>query len=1236
MDPPNDAPSDAPEADAGIVTPGKRVCSCSACARFTCVDLHGEKQRGRPQYPKTIKRHTLNDQLLTRKREIQEEALADAVLLATLHGVDLNSTASDKGSVSAVPDDPEVVHQAQDAPRTGESSRASQVDDIASGSVDKRPSELKGRLNLLSALQSGLDHRRRLVPFNSKLAFTRPPVTLEEPPAPIDACTQEAQDFLEFYNWLQSTRLHLASCADTQDRDLDTQLASLLRAVQEHIDKLKSMIKHAWELEKVEAGLYGLDSAQHRGPVVVHPPNMSPSPADLQPFVLAALIMVTILHAVHGVNRVDSHYILTTIRVLLFGALAYCGMAGGTAPTEAQVILLKTVPKDVRTALKRLNIDPEIIRFACCPRCFKTYRPDESREDDPYPHACQSVETDRPECGALLVVRKELAPLRKGDPSPRIVYRALKTYPYRTLASWLAALFLRPAMEQILLSSWDQSAPSGSSWTDIFHSPEIRRFRGPDGKLFSMQRPGSLNLVFGLFIDWFNPFGNKKAGKSHSVGAMYMVCLNFPPEIRYRPENIYLVAIIPGPKEPSLHQLNHLLHPLVDELESFWSRGLFLKRTALRFLGLFLRIALIPLICDLPALRKAAGFASHSSKHFCSFCRLRKHQISDIHRPWPTRTAEQHRQVAREWRDADTEAKRSATFDEHGIRWSELLRLPYWDPTRFPVVDAMHCLFLGNLRHHCRDVWGIDVKDNGGSKKMAPHTPEEQSLWLNRVVAGLRKGSRSALSSIRKGYIAAVAQVNDVSPSTSLTKKDYITALLDWTTTNSIDDMALPPVLSEDTIDFHVAEGPHDISKFRIITQDVINVIRADICNTILPSWLEPPPKNFGNAAHGKLKADQWRTVCTVNLTITLTRLWGVASAAQRERLLLENFIHLVTAVDLATRRSMSEERAKAFDDHMFKYLQGLRELFAHDLVPNHHLSLHLVTCLLMFGPVHGWWAFPFERYNGLLGALNTNNLSDGIALTFMHGFYSGAELRWLMASTSWPADEVYQDMVDAFHASFKDAARGTRASDVLSFGRHDIADTEKSDSTPLPSAEVTLSRPFYDEVLRLMPSALASFYEEVEDDRAKLSPYVQHLKNVSIRRVNYATRAHARRDSYILFNLPLFPGSPSRAGQISDIFKHRRLEAGNHVESTFLVVDSFQELTPADQAHDPYRAHPGLQTRLCYTRTDGQYVIRLKDVVGHFAAFVYSPSEVGQECIVCRSLDRASSIIMSIGAVIY
>ncbi|KAF9440835.1 hypothetical protein P691DRAFT_639106, partial [Macrolepiota fuliginosa MF-IS2] len=73
-------------------------------------------------------------------------------------------------------------------------------------------------------------------------------------------------------------------------------------------------------------------------------------------------------------------------------------------------------------------------------------------------------------------------------------------------------------------------------------------------------------LVFSLNVDWFNPLGNIQNGKHVSVGTIYMTCLNLPQGIWDKMENIFLVGIIPGPNEPSLTHINHLIEPLVDVL----------------------------------------------------------------------------------------------------------------------------------------------------------------------------------------------------------------------------------------------------------------------------------------------------------------------------------------------------------------------------------------------------------------------------------------------------------------------------------------------------------------------------------------------------------------------------------------------------------------------------------------------------------------------------------------------
>jgi hypothetical protein len=164
-------------------------------------------------------------------------------------------------------------------------------------------------------------------------------------------------------------------------------------------------------------------------------------------------------------------------------------------------------------------------------------------------------------------------------------------------------------------------------------------------------------------------------------------------------------------------------------------------------------------------------------------------------------------------------------------------------------------------------------------------------------------------------------------------------------------------------------------SRSNLLGKELLQTVRSDIARTSFPSWLVRPPRNFGSASHGKLKADQWRSVCTVSLIITLVRIWGSATASELQRKLLRNFTDLVIAVEIATKRSTSSHHVDIYRVHLTRYLHSLLELFPdHKLQTNHHLSMHLDECLADFGPVHGWWSFPFERYNGVMRDINTNN----------------------------------------------------------------------------------------------------------------------------------------------------------------------------------------------------------------------------------------------------------------------
>lgn len=148
-----------------------------------------------------------------------------------------------------------------------------------------------------------------------------------------------------------------------------------------------------------------------------------------------------------------------------------------------------------------------------------------------------------------------------------------------------------------------------------------------------------------------------------------------------------------------------------------------------------------------------------------------------------------------------------------------------------------------------------------------------------------------------------------------------------------------------------------------------------DMSKTTLPSWIGRAPPELGNGKHGKLSADQWRTACTVNLVVTLVRLWGLKSPTERQHQMLVNFMDLVTACKLAMMRKTTPTRINQYQEHMHRYLATTKELYVDSaLTPNHHLSLHLPRLFENFGPPHAWVCFVFERCVRWLKFIKTSN----------------------------------------------------------------------------------------------------------------------------------------------------------------------------------------------------------------------------------------------------------------------
>lgn len=160
-----------------------------------------------------------------------------------------------------------------------------------------------------------------------------------------------------------------------------------------------------------------------------------------------------------------------------------------------------------------------------------------------------------------------------------------------------------------------------------------------------------------------------------------------------------------------------------------------------------------------------------------------------------------------------------------------------------------------------------------------------------------------------------------------------------------------------------------------VLGRQSLRAVWEDIGWTELPSWAGRSPAGVGKAGRGKLKADEWRTLCNVSLVHTLGRLWAGEGERARRRQLLGNYMDLVTATKLATRRNLTLHSIQTCRFYIQRYPRELRNLFPyHHISPNQHLLAHLPDALLDFGPTHAWQCFAFERYNYVLQHINTNH----------------------------------------------------------------------------------------------------------------------------------------------------------------------------------------------------------------------------------------------------------------------
>ena len=360
-------------------------------------------------------------------------------------------------------------------------------------------------------------------------------------------------------------------------------------------------------------------------------------------------------------------------------------------------------PGTLYLAKKSLGIKDRFHSFAPCPKCHKLYNKEEVVNFQQI-MKCNHVEFPN---SATRRLRRCDTPLSHIDNSGLIQPELI--FPFAGIREQLAVMFHRQGFENSL-RHWANRSNFDNILTDIYDGQVWKTLKETDAETsqnFFRSDVADSHLGLMMNLDWFQPFD----GTIHSTGVLYAAICNLPRDIRFKRENLLILGILPGPNEVSLHKINHYLAPVVNELESLWN-GVILNQTFEFQSGRIIRAALILVSCDIPAARKICGHVSalvscHRCEKVANY-ENRQHNFAgmdDMDEWFVSRIASQHREDALGWRRCNSDADRKLFVRQTGVRWSELLRLPYFDPIRFLTVDPMHCLFLGIAKWIVKRIW---------------------------------------------------------------------------------------------------------------------------------------------------------------------------------------------------------------------------------------------------------------------------------------------------------------------------------------------------------------------------------------------------------------------------------------------------------------------------------------------------------------------------------------------------
>ena len=329
--------------------------------------------------------------------------------------------------------------------------------------------------------------------------------------------------------------------------------------------------------------------------------------------------------------------------------------------------------------------------FIVCPNdsCNQLYKPTDIVQNK----CCSNIIFGK-RCGHELGYYKNLAFSRQK-------WVPHKTFHFLPPSQWLKHMFNDTTFCQ-LIASKDTSDSTANEMKDVYDGQIWKEFLMDPLQPTSPLLCDNNNIGLLLNVDWFKPFKHSE----YKVSAIMMTVLNLPRSERFKSKWTMVLGVIPGPTEPK-GNINTFLKPIVDDLIDLWN-GVPLHPS-----GKVIRAALLGVSCDMPALRKVSQFLGHKADLGCSRCTFKAEREPSTRgasgkmsyftcSEAPSRTMEEVRIQAEEYQSAHSLAEAQTIQKKNGVRYSELLRLEYFDIIRMMITDPMHTFLLGMVHNEAK------------------------------------------------------------------------------------------------------------------------------------------------------------------------------------------------------------------------------------------------------------------------------------------------------------------------------------------------------------------------------------------------------------------------------------------------------------------------------------------------------------------------------------------------------